>query len=69
MIQFARLPWVTAYDVLPMQTIETKRYWQQWAMERQAVLISPHDTIIPAGRLAQDHKGFMQIIPALPNAH
>ncbi len=64
MIQFARLPWVTAYDVLPLQTIETKRYWQQWAFEQQAVLISPHDTVTPVGKLVKDKKGFLQIIPS-----
>jgi len=61
MIQFARLAWVTAYDVLPLQTIETKRFWQQWALERQAWLISPHDTIIPAGMLVKDDHGFLQV--------
>ena len=63
MIQFARLPWLTAYDVLPLQNIETKRYWQQWALERQAVLISPHDTQIPSGRLVRDDKGYLQVAP------
>jgi glyoxylase-like metal-dependent hydrolase (beta-lactamase superfamily II) len=61
MIQFSRLPWVTAYDVLPMQTIETKRHWQQWALQSQAMLISPHDTQIPLGRLAQDGKGYLRV--------
>ena len=62
MVQFARLAWVTAYDVLPLQTIETKRYWQQWALERQAMLVSPHDTLIPAGVLRTDNKGFLQVV-------
>lgn len=62
MIQFARLPWVTAYDVLPLQTIESKRYWQQWALERQAVLISPHDTQIPSGKLVKDGNGYLQVV-------
>lgn len=65
MIQFARLPWVTAYDVLPLQTIETKRYWQQWALQTQATLVSPHDTLIPAGRLVQDDNGFLRVEQAL----
>ena len=63
MIQFARLPWVTAYDVLPLQTIETKRYWQRWALETQAMLVSPHDTQAPSGKLVQDSKGYLQVIP------
>jgi glyoxylase-like metal-dependent hydrolase (beta-lactamase superfamily II) len=62
MIQFARLAWVTAYDVLPMQTIESKRYWQQWALEHVAVLISPHDTLVATGKLVKDKKGFLQVI-------
>jgi glyoxylase-like metal-dependent hydrolase (beta-lactamase superfamily II) len=61
MIQFERLAWLTAYDVLPLQTIETKRYWQQWALEMRALLISPHDTVVPAGRLAKDEKGFLKV--------
>ena len=64
MIQFERLPWVTAYDVLPLQTIETKRYWQKWALERQALLISQHDTQVPSGIPKQNSKGFYQVIPA-----
>ncbi len=63
MIQFARLPWLTAYDVLPLITIETKRAWQQWAYAREAVLVSPHDTQIPAGRLVKTDKGFFDIEP------
>jgi glyoxylase-like metal-dependent hydrolase (beta-lactamase superfamily II) len=62
MIQFARLAWVTAYDVLPLQSIETKRYWQQWALARQAVLISPHDTLLPSGVLKKDSNGFLQVV-------
>jgi len=63
MIQFARLPWVTAYDVLPLITIETKRVWQEWAYKRGAILISPHDTQIPAGRLVKTDKGFFDVQP------
>lgn len=64
MIQFARLPWVTAYDVLPLVTIETKRAWQQWAHAREAVLVSPHDTQTPVGRLVKTDKGFFDVQPA-----
>jgi glyoxylase-like metal-dependent hydrolase (beta-lactamase superfamily II) len=64
MIQFERLAWLTAYDVLPLQTIETKRYWQKWALERQALLISPHDTQTPSGVLRKDERGFLQVAQA-----
>lgn len=63
MIHFARLAWVAAYDVLPLVTIETKRAWQHWAYARRAVLISPHDTRIPAGRLTKTDKGFFDVEP------
>ncbi|PJF48573.1 MAG: MBL fold metallo-hydrolase [Chloroflexi bacterium] len=63
MIHFERLPWVTAYDVLPMVTIETKRRWQGWAFERGAALISCHDTRHPVGRLARNDRGLFSVIP------
>lgn len=46
-----RLAWVPAYDLEPMEAIETKRYWQQWLIERDALIIFQHDTQIPFGRL------------------
>jgi glyoxylase-like metal-dependent hydrolase (beta-lactamase superfamily II) len=65
MIQFARLPWLTAYDVLPLVNIETKRRWQHWALERRALLISPHDTQIPIGRLARTARGYLEVESAV----
>jgi glyoxylase-like metal-dependent hydrolase (beta-lactamase superfamily II) len=32
-IHFERLGWMTAYDVEPLQTLEAKRRWQQWALD------------------------------------
>ncbi len=51
-----RLAWVTAYDVEPLESIETKRYWQQWAIERDALIIFQHDIQIPTGLLRPDGK-------------
>ncbi len=53
-----RLAWVTAYDVEPLESIETKRYWQQWAIERDALIIFQHDAQIPTGRLRRDGADF-----------
>lgn len=53
---FERLAWVTGYDVEPLESIETKRYWQQWALERDALLIFQHDTQVPGGKLRPDGK-------------
>lgn len=55
---FERLAWVPAYDLEPMESIETKRYWQQWAVERNALLIFQHDVQIPFGRLRSDGATF-----------
>ena len=48
-IHFERLGWMTAYDVEPLITLETKRKWQQWALDTNALLIFPHDPLPPAG--------------------
>jgi glyoxylase-like metal-dependent hydrolase (beta-lactamase superfamily II) len=53
-----RLAWVTSYDVEPLESIETKRYWQQWAIEKDALIIFQHDTQTPIGRLRPDKKHF-----------
>jgi len=61
-IHFERLAWVTAYDVEPLETIETKRRWQRWALEREALIIAAHDTQMPAGRL-RDKGGKLRLEP------
>jgi glyoxylase-like metal-dependent hydrolase (beta-lactamase superfamily II) len=53
-----RLAWVTGFDVEPLESIETKRYWQQWAVEKDALLIFQHDIQIPIGKLRPDGKHF-----------
>lgn len=56
-VHFERLGWMTAYDVEPLITLETKRKWQQWALETDATLIFPHDSKRPVGKLTQSEKG------------
>ncbi|MBN1563767.1 MAG: MBL fold metallo-hydrolase [Anaerolineae bacterium] len=51
---FERLGWMTAYDVEPLVTLETKRQWQQWALETGALIIFQHDTQILAGHYVED---------------
>jgi glyoxylase-like metal-dependent hydrolase (beta-lactamase superfamily II) len=50
-VHFERLGWMTAYDVEPLETLESKRIWQKWALEKDAILIFPHDTKRPIGKL------------------
>lgn len=52
-VHFERLGWMTAYDVEPLVTLETKRVWQRWAMDNDAILIFPHDVKRPIGRLVE----------------
>lgn len=53
-VHFERLGWMTAYDVEPLYTLEAKRQWQQWALDRNALLIFPHDPQRHVGRLVMD---------------
>lgn len=63
-VHFERLGWMTAYDVEPLETLETKRRWQRWALETNAILFFPHDPMRPVGRLTQDaeEKMIVQVI-------
>ncbi|RMG88495.1 MAG: MBL fold metallo-hydrolase [Chloroflexi bacterium] len=62
-VHFERLGWMTAYDVEPLYTLETKRIWQRWALEHHAVVIFPHDPFRPAGYLQLDERGKPQLDP------
>ena len=57
-----RLAWVSAYDLDPMTTIETKRRWQRWLAERQAIIVFQHDPQVAVGRLVEQH-GLYTVIP------
>lgn len=46
-----RLAWVPAFDVEPLQSIETKRALREWAWRRDALLFFQHDIEVVAGRL------------------
>lgn len=62
-VHFERLGWMTAYDVEPLVTLETKRKWQRWAHEHHALVVFPHDSIRPMGRFHLDDKGRGVITP------
>jgi glyoxylase-like metal-dependent hydrolase (beta-lactamase superfamily II) len=57
-----RLAWTPAGDVEPLETMETKRAIQQWALEENALLIFEHDARITAGYLRQ-HGGRLKVEP------
>jgi glyoxylase-like metal-dependent hydrolase (beta-lactamase superfamily II) len=62
-IQFERLGWMTAYDVEPLVTLETKRRWQRWALESRGLLIFQHDTQIAAARFVENERGGRALEP------
>lgn len=62
-VHFERLGWMTAYDVEPLVTLETKRVWQRWALDNDALLIFVHDPVRRAGRLALDASGQPALVP------
>ena len=62
-VHFERLAWMSAFDVEPLITLETKRAWQRWALETDALLIFPHDAKTPAGRLSLDERERPRIQP------
>ncbi len=53
-IHFERLGWMTGYDVEPLETLETKRRWQKWALETGAILVFPHDPQRHVGRYVME---------------
>ncbi len=53
-IYFERLAWVPAYDVEPLETIETKRRLRDWALENNALLIFQHDTLLTMGCMRKE---------------
>lgn len=62
-VHFAKLAWMTAYDVEPLVTLESKRLWQRWALQHDALLIFIHDPDIPVGRLV-DQGGKLEVVAA-----
>jgi glyoxylase-like metal-dependent hydrolase (beta-lactamase superfamily II) len=56
-IMLERLAWISAFDVLPLVSLETKRRMMEWALEKRALLISVHAPYPGLGRLRADEGG------------
>ncbi len=63
-VQFERLAWVPAFDVAPLQSMETKRRLRQEAAERAALLVFQHDSQVVTGRLAPGKRG-LAVVPEI----
>lgn len=53
-IYMERLAWIPAYDVEPLETIETKRRLRDWALETNALLIFQHETMLAMGCMRKE---------------
>lgn len=47
------LPWIMAYDLFPLQTLETKRHWLSRMVAENWIVVFGHDPDIPAATLHQ----------------
>lgn len=56
-VHLQRLAWVPSFDILPMQSIETKRRLRHEAIEADALLVFQHDPQVVAGRLVAGKRG------------
>lgn len=56
-VHLTNLAWMTAYDEEPLVTLETKRRWQRWLLERDGIVLFEHDPYTVAGRLAERSGG------------
>jgi glyoxylase-like metal-dependent hydrolase (beta-lactamase superfamily II) len=48
------LPWIMAFDLYPLETLEIKRRLLPQLAERNALVILPHDTEAPCVRLREE---------------
>ena len=48
------VPWIMAYDLYPMETLEFKRAFVAEAVEREYIVFFEHDPTIPAGYLRKE---------------
>jgi glyoxylase-like metal-dependent hydrolase (beta-lactamase superfamily II) len=57
-VNMERTAWLTAYDVLPLENVATKRRWQRWAVEKGAWLFFEHDPRITIAQLLEEDGRF-----------
>lgn len=56
------LPWIMAYDLYPLQTLETKRQWIPRMLQGQWIVVFGHDPDVPAATL-HESAGKVEIEP------
>ncbi len=53
-VYMEKLAWIPAYDVEPLESLETKRRIRDWAYEENALMIFQHDPRIGFARMAKE---------------
>jgi glyoxylase-like metal-dependent hydrolase (beta-lactamase superfamily II) len=56
-VSHVQLPWIMAYDLRPLVTLEEKRTVLQRAAEEEWILFFEHDPATPAGRVRAGERG------------
>lgn len=57
-VYLERLAWIPAFDVEPLETLETKRRMRDWAVEEGALLIFQHDPFVTMACMRKDGDRF-----------
>jgi len=66
-VMLERLAWISAFDVLPLVSLSTKRRMMDWAVEKRALLISVHALFPGLGRLVTEEGGRRKWVEAKEN--
>lgn len=56
------LPWIMAYDLYPMRTLETKRQWLRDIIANRWIVVFGHDPEIPVATL-HEHGDKIEVVP------
>jgi glyoxylase-like metal-dependent hydrolase (beta-lactamase superfamily II) len=59
-LMLERVAWISAFDVLPLVSLSTKRRMMEWAVEKRALIHSVHAPFPGLGRLVAEEAGRRQ---------
>ena len=54
-----KMPYVMAYDIRPLHTMDEKHRHLEWALENEAVLMYEHDPVVECASLERSKKGIL----------
>ena len=61
-VHLERLPWVPAFDELPLLSMEAKKRLRTQILASDALLVFQHDPRVVSGRLAQTAEGIFEVV-------